>query len=48
MIMQCGGCSKDIEVSEEQYRTLNVVACVTENCDGGVDLVHARRHADDF
>ncbi|WP_433858208.1 hypothetical protein [Streptomyces kronopolitis] len=46
IIMQCGWASCDVKVTPEQWRTLNFVPCPT--CpEGGVDLIHARRHGDD-
>lgn len=46
MDMQCGWCSADVKVTEEQMRTARTVPCTTCN-EGGVDLVHARRHSND-
>jgi hypothetical protein len=47
MEMQCGGCSGNVTVTQEQWRKDNFVPC--PSCpDSGVDLIHARRHADDF
>ncbi len=45
--MTCGACGGVVLVTVEQWRQENTVPCPA--CpDGGVDLVHARRHADDI
>lgn len=42
--MQCGSCSGEVIVMEEQMKTQSVAPCL--NClDGGVDLAHARAHS---
>ncbi|WP_329550367.1 hypothetical protein OG548_08105 [Streptomyces sp. NBC_01356] len=47
IIMTCGGCGGEIPITEEQWWKLRVAPC--PDCpDGGADLVHARRHADEF
>jgi hypothetical protein len=43
--MHCGGCDGLVLVTREQWKREISAPCT--NCpDGGVDLVHARRHAD--
>ncbi|WAB08861.1 hypothetical protein SEA_SUCCESS_82 [Streptomyces phage Success] len=43
--MTCGGCEGEVLVTPEQWHNWNTVPC--PHCpDGGVDLIHARRHAD--
>lgn len=44
--MQCGACSGPVLVTEEQWKKNNYMPC--PDCpEGGVDLIHARRHGDD-
>ncbi|QBZ73417.1 hypothetical protein SEA_HEATHER_47 [Streptomyces phage Heather] len=46
-VMQCGGCSGEVTVTQAQWRKESVIPC--PHCpDGGVDLIHARRHADEW
>ncbi|MFE0692745.1 hypothetical protein [Streptomyces sp. NPDC058869] len=45
--MQCGWASCTVQVTAEELKTKNFVPC--PNCpEGGVDLMHARRHSDGF
>jgi hypothetical protein len=45
--MTCGACDGTVKVVQRDWRRETSVPC--PHCpDGGVDLVHARRHADDF
>lgn len=44
--MHCGACGGLVQVTEKQWRRDSFAVC--PGCpDGGVDLVHARRHADE-
>jgi hypothetical protein len=45
-VVSCGGCGAEIWVTDDDWadRTLKFRACL--DCPDGVDLDHARRHAD--
>lgn len=44
--VSCGACGRDLKVTREQWENDNVADC--PDCpDGGADLAHARRHADE-
>ena len=47
--LQCGACDAEVFVTEAQWDDTTVHVVAHEGCsypDGGVDLDHARRHAD--
>jgi hypothetical protein len=46
LVLSCGGCGAEVYVTEERWADLAVKVLPCWSCSAGVDLVHARRHAD--
>ena len=43
--MSCGGCGREIPLTERDWKVGGVVPCPDLRCDAGADIDHAKRHA---